>query len=165
MLLFKVSMPNKLQDPYRHKFYQDKYKISNSREYDQSLKNRGSLTIWFSEDAVAKWNNPVLKHRKRGGQAIPSTYQALTAHQNKHGNRVPIKAVVPPNLWFRAEMPDDSKLRLDNIRLMEQGRKRWQEHTDYGRRTEAENAIYRYKTIIGNKLKSRSFLNQKLKVK
>ena len=53
-------MPNKLQDPYCHKFVQAKYKISNSREYDQSLKNRGSLTIWFSEDAVAKWNNPVL---------------------------------------------------------------------------------------------------------
>ena len=44
---------------------------------------------------------------------------------------------------------------------MEQGRKRWQKHTDYGRRAKAENTIYRYKSIIGNKLKSRAFLNQK----
>ena len=305
-------MPNKLQDPYRHKFAVAKYKISNSREYDQSLKNRGSLTIWFSEEAVAKWNNPVVKYKKRGGQAIysdlaietcvmlglvykqrlrqtegfvesiikllcvelktpdyttisrrmkklkvsrrirqnrdpiticvdstgvkiygeqewqeekyalktrkswrklhiavgengyiesselttqnisdcatigvlleeinglidtvladgaydqQSTYQALTAHQNKHGNKVQIKAVIPPNLAFRAEMPDDSKLRLDNIRLMALGRKRWQKHTNYGRRAKAENAIHRYKLIIGNKLKSRSFLNQKTESK
>jgi len=305
-------MPNKHQDPYRHKFARAKYKISNSREYDQSLKNRGSLIIWFSEEAVAKWNNPVFVHKKRGGQAIysdlaietcvmlglvykqhlrqtegfvesiikllnlelktpdyttisrrtkklqvsrhcranrypvtlcvdstgikiygeqewqeekyalkarkswrklhiavdengyiasseltthnisdcatigtlleeidspidtvladgaydqPSTYKALIAHQNQHGNEIPIKAVVPPNLGFRAEMPDDSKLRLDNIRLMEQGRKRWQKHTNYGRRAKAENAIYRYKSIIGNKLKSRTFLNQKTESK
>ena len=305
-------MPNKHQGPYRHKFARAKYKISNSREYDQSLKNRGSLIIWFSEEAVAKWNNPVSVHKKRGGQAIysdlaietcvmlglvykqhlrqtegfvesiikllnlelktpdyttisrrtkklqvsryrranrdpvtlcidstgikiygeqewqeekyalkarkswrklhiavdengyiasseltthnisdcatigtlleeidspidtvladgaydqPSTYKALIAHQNQHGNEIPIKAVVPPNLGFRAEMPDDSKLRLDNIRLMEQGRKRWQKHTNYGRRAAAENAIYRYKSIIGNKLKSRTFLNQKTESK
>jgi hypothetical protein len=305
-------MPNKHQDPYRHKFARAKYKISNSREYDQSLKNRGSLIIWFSEEAVAKWNNSVFVHKKRGGQAIysdlaietcvmlglvykqhlrqtegfvesiikllnlelktpdyttisrrtkklkvsryrranrypvtlcvdstgikiygeqewqeekyalkarkswrklhiavdengyiasseltthnisdcatigtlleeidspidtvladgaydqPSTYKALIAYQNQHGNEIPIKAVVPPNLGFRAEMPDDSKLRLDNIRLMEQGRKRWQKHTNYGRRAKAENAIYRYKSIIGNKLKSRTFLNQKTESK
>ncbi|MDN3030523.1 MAG: IS5 family transposase [Candidatus Tisiphia sp.] len=305
-------MPNKHQDPYCHKFARAKYKISNSREYDQSLKNRGSLIIWFSGEAVAKWNNPVSVHKKRGGQAIysdlaietcvrlglvykqhlrqtegfvesiikllnlelktpdyttisrrtkklkvsrhrranrdpvtlcvdstgikiygeqewqeekyalkarkswrklhiavdengyiasseltthnisdcatigtlleeidspidtvladgaydqPSTYKALIAHQNQHGNEIPIKAVVPPNLGLRAEMPDDSKLRLDNIRLMEQGRKRWQKHTNYGRRAKAENAIYRYKSIIGNKLKSRTFLNQKTESK
>ena len=96
-----------------------------------------------------------------GAYDQPSTYEALIAHQNKHGDEVLIKAVIPPNLGFRAEMPDDSKLRLDNISLMEQGRKRWQKHTDYGRRAKAENAIYRYKSIIGNKLKSRAFLNQK----
>ncbi|WP_425364578.1 IS5 family transposase [Candidatus Tisiphia endosymbiont of Mystacides longicornis] len=100
-----------------------------------------------------------------GAYDQPSTYKALIAHQNQHGNEIPIKAVVPPNLGFRAEMPDDSKLRLDNIRLMEQGRKRWQKHTNYGRRAKAENAIYRYKSIIGNKLKSRTFLNQKTESK
>ena len=65
-----------------------------------------------------------------GAYDQPSTYEALIAHQNKHVDEVLIKAVIPPNLGFRAEMPDDSKLRLDNIRLMEQGRKRWQKHTD-----------------------------------
>ena len=68
-------MPNKLQDPYRHKFEKAKYKISNSREYDQALKNRGSLTIWFAEESIAGWNNTnIVKDRKRGR---PATYSDL----------------------------------------------------------------------------------------
>jgi hypothetical protein len=68
-------MPNKLQDPHRHKFEKAKYKISNSREYDQALKNRGSLTIWFSEESIAGWNNiDIAKNRKRGR---PATYSDL----------------------------------------------------------------------------------------
>ena len=100
-----------------------------------------------------------------GAYDQPSTYRALIAHQDKHGNGTTIQAIIPPNLGFKAEASDDSKLRLDNIRLMEQGRKRWQKHTDYGRRAKAENTIYRYKSIIGNKLKSRAFLNQKTESK
>ena len=69
-------MPNKLHDPYRHKSEKAKYKIGNSREYDQALKNRGSLTLWFSEDAIAGWNNiDIAKDRKRGR---PSTYYCAT---------------------------------------------------------------------------------------
>ncbi len=49
-------MPNKLRDPVRHKFSKTKHRTSNNREYDQALKNRGSLTIWFSSDVVTSWN-------------------------------------------------------------------------------------------------------------
>jgi len=301
-------MPNKLKDPVRHKFNKTKYKVSNSREYDQALKNRGSLTVWFANDAVEKWNVDNSFKKSRGGQAKysnfaieacvtiglvfkqrlrqteglvesiitllkldldtpdfttisrrmtklevvpvyktngkpsviaidstgikiygeqewqkekynltktrkswrklhlaideegfivssaltlheisdpamvpellnqikspidtllgdgaydqPSTYQAMTLHQEKFGNGLPIKAAIPPNLGFRAKMDSDSILRTDNILIFEQSRRQWQEHTDYGRRAKAENTMFRYKTIIGNKLKSRSILNQ-----
>jgi len=36
-----------------------------------------------------------------------------------------------------------------------------QDQTDYGRRSLVENAMHRYKTLIGNKLKSRTFEGQK----
>lgn len=306
-------MPNKLKDPYRHKFQKTKYKTTNSREYDQSLKNRGSLTIWISEDAINQWNiDPSIK-KKRGGQTIysdfaietcvvlgmvykqrlrqtegfvesliklmnvnlevpdfttlsrrskhikispcvkrsneavvvaidstgvkiygeqewqkekykstktrkswrklhlaidedgnvlgsaltlhdvgdssmvselldqiedpidtvladgaydqPSTYEAMSNHQEKFGNGLIIKAAIPPNLGFRPEMPTDSKLRVDNIRILEKGRQKWQKESAYGRRAKVENIMFRYKTIIGNKLKSRSFLNQKTECK
>ena len=306
-------MPNKLRDSCRHKFSKTKYKTTNSKEYDQALKNRGSLNIWFSDDISSTWNiDPFLK-KKRGGQtkysdlsieacvtlsliykqrlrqnegfvesliklmrlnlatpdfttisrrskslklkqfkrdsfepiviAIDSTgvkihgerewqtakyqqtktrkswrklhlaidekgfivasdltchnvsdcaevpllleqievpidtiladgaydqiitYKAMEDHQTKHGNGLKIKAAIPPNLGFRAEMPNDSNLRKDNIRIIEQGRQRWQDYTDYGRRAKVENTMYRYKIIIGNKLKSRSIENQRIESK
>ena len=33
----------------------NKYRIRNWKQYNQSLKNRGSVTFWFSSDAIAKW--------------------------------------------------------------------------------------------------------------
>jgi hypothetical protein len=33
----------------------DKYRTRNWKEYNRSLVNRGSVTFWFSEDAIAKW--------------------------------------------------------------------------------------------------------------
>ena len=33
----------------------DKYRIRNWKEYNQSLVNRGSITFWFSNDAIEKW--------------------------------------------------------------------------------------------------------------
>ena len=306
-------MPYKLKEPYRHKFKKSVYKPTNSRLYDESLKNRGSLTIWVSSDVISKWKGDFSKTRKRGGQLVysdfsietcitlslifrqrlrqtegfvgsiikllglelevpdfttisrrsksinvsvpairreggvvisidstglklygeqewqkekykltktrkswrklhmavddngtilgseltfhdisdsatvptilnqigspidtvlgdgaydqPSVYDAMIAHQEKYGNGLEIKAAIPPNLGFRPEMPTDSKLRVDNIRVFEKGRQRWQEHADYGRRARAENGMFRYKTIIGNKFKSRSFSSQKTESK
>ena len=34
------------------------YKITNWREYNESLVQRGSVTFWFSEDVVAQWHHP-----------------------------------------------------------------------------------------------------------
>lgn len=33
----------------------DKHRVSNWTQYNQSLKNRGSITFWFSPDAIANW--------------------------------------------------------------------------------------------------------------
>jgi hypothetical protein len=302
-------VPYKIKEPYRHKFKKSRYKAGSSRLYDESLKNRGSLTIWFSDEVIREWKGDTLKTKRRGGQLIysdfaietcltlgivfkqrlrqtegfiesiikllgvyievpdfttmsrrskhikvsvsavdrkggivlaidstglkiygeqewqnekykitktrkswrklhlavdehgnilgseltfhetsdsaivpelldqiessidtmladgaydqPSVYDAMIAHQKEFGNGLEMKAAIPTNLGFRPEMPTDSKLRIENIRVLEKGRQRWQEHTDYGRRARAENTIFRYKTIIGNKLKSRAFLSQK----
>ncbi len=35
-----------------------RYKITNWRRYNESLVQRGNITVWFSEDALAGWNHP-----------------------------------------------------------------------------------------------------------
>jgi hypothetical protein len=46
MALKKDTTPSKKKD---------KYRIRNWRQYNQSLVNRGSVTFWFDEAAIARW--------------------------------------------------------------------------------------------------------------
>lgn len=38
------------------------YKVRNWPEYNESLKKRGSLSLWISEDAIEKWQSPKTPH-------------------------------------------------------------------------------------------------------
>jgi len=53
------------------------YRVRNWSEYDRALVNRGSLTIWISEEALAQWeaDGP----RKRGAQFEYSDFAIQTA--------------------------------------------------------------------------------------
>ena len=46
-------MPYKFHDSRRHKFPKARYHVTNWPEYDAALVRRGSLTLWFTEEAVA----------------------------------------------------------------------------------------------------------------
>lgn len=62
---------------YRHPKYKTAYRISNWPAYEQSLRNRGDVTLWFSEDAIGAWTPA--KTGKRGGQPIYSDIAIETA--------------------------------------------------------------------------------------
>jgi hypothetical protein len=47
-----------------------KYRVTNWPEYDAALVQRGSMTVWFTEEAVAAWHAPATG--TRGGQPIYS---------------------------------------------------------------------------------------------
>ena len=62
-------MPYKNKNKVRHKFDKVQYKVRNWKEYEKSLISRGSLTVWFSEEAIENWS-PKVEKKKRGGQQI-----------------------------------------------------------------------------------------------
>jgi len=47
------ALPFKLNQDRRHHIPKQKRKVINWREYDASLRQRGSLTVWFSVPVVA----------------------------------------------------------------------------------------------------------------
>lgn len=47
-----------------------KYKIRNWREYNKSLIKRGSLTLWFDEEAISRWH----KSSRTGKRGRPENY-------------------------------------------------------------------------------------------
>ena len=45
-------MPFKANAARRHHILKQKRRVTNWAAYDASLRQRGSLTIWFTEDAI-----------------------------------------------------------------------------------------------------------------
>ncbi len=48
-------MPFKAKSPCRHLIPRQRFKVTNWRAYDASLRQRGSLTVRFTEEAIAAW--------------------------------------------------------------------------------------------------------------
>ena len=63
--------------PQRHPKYKTVYRVKNWREYDQSLRDRGDITVWISQDAIAAWTPP--QTGKRGAQPLYSDVAIETA--------------------------------------------------------------------------------------
>jgi hypothetical protein len=66
----EVSLAEAHKRAYRHPRFKTSYRVKNWPEYEQSLRNRGDITVWLSQDAIKEWTPP--KDGKRGGQPIYS---------------------------------------------------------------------------------------------
>ena len=78
LLIPQVSiLPFKLNHDRRHHIPKQKRKVMNWREYDASLRQRGSLTVWFSDAAIEGWR--AAPRTTPGGQPWYSPLAILTA--------------------------------------------------------------------------------------
>lgn len=59
-------MPHKFNAAHRNKIPKQKYRVTNWSEYNEGLRQRGDLTVWISEDALALWS--AARRKTRGGQ-------------------------------------------------------------------------------------------------
>jgi hypothetical protein len=48
-------VPFKHHAEHRHHIPKPRYRVTNWAEYDASLRRRGSLTVWFTDEAIAAW--------------------------------------------------------------------------------------------------------------
>src|SRR3954462_15938460 len=71
------TLPFKLNQDRRHHIPKQKHKVTNWREYAASLRQRGSLTVWFSTEAIEGWR--AAPRTTRGGQPWYSPLAILTA--------------------------------------------------------------------------------------
>jgi len=70
-------MPFKLNQDRRRHIPRQRHKVTNWPAYEASLRQRGSLTIWFTDEAVAAWQAE--PRTTRGGQPWYSPLAILTA--------------------------------------------------------------------------------------
>jgi hypothetical protein len=57
--------------------YKTKYRVKNWATYEESLRKRGDITVWFEEDAINAWNAP--PNGRPGGQCRYSDLAIVTA--------------------------------------------------------------------------------------
>jgi hypothetical protein len=71
------SVPFKANAERRHHIPKQRHRVTNSAAYDAALRQRGSLTIWFTDAAIAAWK--VEPRTTRGGQRRYSGLATATA--------------------------------------------------------------------------------------
>src|SRR4051794_6595603 len=70
-------VPFKLNQDRRHQIPRQQRRVTNWPAYDASLRQRGSLTVWFTDEAVEAW--AAEPRTTRGGQPWYSELAILTA--------------------------------------------------------------------------------------
>ncbi|MES2354846.1 MAG: IS5 family transposase [Pseudomonadota bacterium] len=66
-------MPYKYNESHRDKIKKSRYRVTNWRHYNNALRRRGDITIWFTSEAIAAW-----RPAKTGLRGRPQEYSDLT---------------------------------------------------------------------------------------
>jgi hypothetical protein len=70
-------VPFKHHAKHRHHIAKPRYRVTNGPEYDAALRRRGSLTVWFTDEAIAAWRAE--PRTTPGGQPHYSALAIVTA--------------------------------------------------------------------------------------
>jgi hypothetical protein len=70
-------VPFKANAERRHHIAKQRHRVTNSASYDAALRQRGSLTVWFTDAAIAAWKAE--PRTTRGGQSRFSALAIATA--------------------------------------------------------------------------------------
>src|SRR5450759_1992006 len=154
-------MPHKANAACRHHIPRAKRRVTNWAEYDAALRQRGSLTVWFSEEAIAGWKasprttpggQPLFSVGVFMGDGAYDSADVYAAVEERHPDAL---VIVPPRAGAVASSQTSPTQRDGHIRnIAARGRRGWQAASGYNRRALVEAQIGRYKRVIGNALRS-----------
>ena len=108
-------------------------------------------------DLVKQVNRPIAQVSADGAYDKRKCYEALEAT----GAKVTIPPRRDARIWQHGNREGEPWQRDENLRAIRRvGRKRWKQESGYHRRSLAETAIFRLKTIFGATLQARNFAQQ-----
>src|SRR3954467_8666427 len=82
-------MPFKANADRRHHIPAQQHRVKNWAEYDAGLRARGSLTVWFTAEAIEAWH--ATPRASRGGQPCYSDLAITTALTLRAVFRLPLR--------------------------------------------------------------------------
>ena len=107
-------MPFKLNQDRRRPIARQKHRVTNSAAYDAALRQRGSLTVWFTDKAIEAWQAEGRTTPAR--QPCHSPFAILTALTLKAVFRLALRqtegliASIIGLLWLTLRVPDHPDL-------------------------------------------------------
>ena len=125
------------------------------------LSDQNSSDISQVTDLLEQIDRPVASFAADGAYDSVETYRSLRQHSPG------VSIIVPPRAWLLPENiygPPDQR-DWHSRTIAEHGRMKWQAITNYGRRSNVETTMGRYKSINSNSLRSRQFANQQSEIK
>lgn len=174
-----------------HPNYKARYRVNNWPSYDRGLVRRGSLTVWFSPEAIIAWTPekngcpgvpgtslPIFSALHHRGRSISSSMRQDSKYSAKVNGQLQSTVVVAWNgesytwpwmkggaLWLqnsRITTWPILRTRDRHIRRIARvGRPQWRREKGQHRQARAENTFYRYKRIIGSGLRARHPMAQR----
>jgi hypothetical protein len=78
---FPAIMPNKYPKKKGWNVRKQKYKLANWSDYNEALRQRGSIIVWLSAEAISQWYE---KDRLYDGTGTPKRYSdfaIITCHE------------------------------------------------------------------------------------
>ena len=121
------------------------------------------MTVPGSLALLERNADPIASLAADGAYDTKTVYEA--AHERGEGRAV--RMLIPParNAQFSPRCSAALRERNRNIQsIRELGRREWHTRSGYSRRSLVENTVYRYKTIIGRSMRSRTFDGQRVEV-
>ena len=89
-------MPNKYAEKKKWTLKKQHYKVTNWPEYNESLRRRGAIDVWLSEDAIMNW---VEEDQRPDGTGTPKHYTdfaIIICHELRQVYRLPLRQA-----WFK----------------------------------------------------------------
>ena len=85
------AMPNKYPEKKGWDVPKQKYKVSNWADYNESLRLRGDITVWLSNDAIESWYEKDRAYDGTGSPLLFSDFTILTCHEIRQVYRLPLR--------------------------------------------------------------------------
>lgn len=84
-------MPNKYPNKKGWELPKQSYRIINWSDYNKSLKQRGSIEVWLSEDAISNWVEPERFYDGTGSSKYFTDFAIITCHEIRQVYRLPLR--------------------------------------------------------------------------
>lgn len=84
-------MPNKYPEKKGWDVPKQKYKVTDWSDYNESLRRRGDITVWLSDEAISQWYEPDRVYDGTGTLKLYTDFAIITCDEIRLVYKLPLR--------------------------------------------------------------------------